>query len=139
MPLTIPPNNIDNSAIPGDVQDSPRTTNGDPGVGDENKFGRWKSTVSATAKLLLHGVRESADAFGPLKAVAGGLCFILENYEVWAPFAYYTIYGAYGNLSKRSQTNKQLSRWHRGSDPFLPHSARPFLKVMSRKERGERS
>ena len=42
----------------------------------------WKSTVSATAKLVLCTVRDSADAFPPLKSVAGGLCFILENYEV---------------------------------------------------------
>jgi len=51
---------------------------------DENKSG-WKSTASASAKLLLRGVRDSADAFGPLKSVAGGLCFILENCEVWSP------------------------------------------------------
>ena len=43
----------------------------------------WKATMSASAKLLLRGVRDSADAFGPLKSVAGGLCFFLENYEVW--------------------------------------------------------
>ena len=48
---------------------------------DENRPG-WKSTASASAKLLLRGVRDTADAFGPLKSVAGGLCFILENYEV---------------------------------------------------------
>ena len=42
----------------------------------------WKSTASSSAKLLLRGVRDTADAFGPLKSVAGGLCFILENYEV---------------------------------------------------------
>ena len=42
----------------------------------------WKSTVSATAKLVLYAVRDSADAFPPLKSVAGGLCFILDNYEV---------------------------------------------------------
>ena len=42
----------------------------------------WKSIVSSTAKSLLRGVRDSADAFPPLKSVAGGLCFILENYEV---------------------------------------------------------
>ena len=42
----------------------------------------WRSTASATAKLLLRGVNESADAFGPLKSVAGGLCFILDNCEV---------------------------------------------------------
>ena len=40
------------------------------------------STVTSSAKLILRGVRDSADAFGPLKSVAGGLCFILENYEV---------------------------------------------------------
>ena len=39
--------------------------------------------MSATAKLLLRGVRDTADAFGPLKSVAGGLCFLLENYEVF--------------------------------------------------------
>ena len=43
----------------------------------------WKATTSASAKLLLRGVRDSADAFGPLKSVAGGLCFFLDNYEVW--------------------------------------------------------
>ena len=51
---------------------------------DENKLG-WKSTASSSAKLLLRGVRDSADAFGPLKSVAGGLCFILENCEVRLP------------------------------------------------------
>ena len=42
----------------------------------------WKSTASSSAKLVLRAVRDSADAFGPLKSVAGGLCFILENCEV---------------------------------------------------------
>ena len=50
-------------------------------VPNENKSD-WKSTASASAKLLLRGVRDSADAFGPLKSVASGLCFILENCEV---------------------------------------------------------
>ena len=40
------------------------------------------STISASAKLLLCTVRDSADAFPPLKSVAGGLCSILENFEV---------------------------------------------------------
>ena len=52
---------------------------------EDEKKSDWKSTVSATAKLLLRGVRDSADAFGPLKSVAGGLCFILENCEVLFP------------------------------------------------------
>ena len=48
---------------------------------DENRPD-WKSTVSSSAKLVLRAVRDSSDAFGPLKSVAGGLCFILENSEV---------------------------------------------------------
>ena len=46
------------------------------------KKSNWKSTAPASAKLLLRGVRDSADAFGPLKSVVGGLYFILENCEV---------------------------------------------------------
>ena len=42
----------------------------------------WGSTASSTAKLLLRWARDSADAFGPLKSVAGSLCFILQNFEV---------------------------------------------------------
>ena len=52
-------------------------------VTDEKQLD-WKSTASAAAKLLLRGVRDSADAFCPLKSVAGGLCFVLDNCEVWA-------------------------------------------------------
>ena len=106
LPLIISLDNVDNSAVPDHVQESPHTDEGEPGAGDENKFGRWKSTVSAMTKLLLHGVRESTDAFGPLKSVAGGLCFFLENYEVRLSSAY-AVHGAYGYLSKRKQTNKQ--------------------------------
>lgn len=53
-----------------------------PIVVDENKS-KWKATAYASAKLLLIGVREVADVFGPLKSVAGGLCYILENCEVF--------------------------------------------------------
>ena len=64
----------------------------EPDVGDES-FGPsiavdepdWTITASASAKLLLRGVSSSSDAFGPLKSVAGGLCFILENCEVRLP------------------------------------------------------
>ena len=48
---------------------------------DENRPD-WRSTASSSAKLVLRAVRDSADAFGPLRSVAGGLCFILENCEV---------------------------------------------------------
>ena len=78
--------NVDISTIPDHV---PATLQGDergePSAAvDENKS-NWKSTASATAKLLLRGVRDTADAFGPLKSVVGGLCFILDNCEVRSP------------------------------------------------------
>ena len=72
---------------------------------DENKPD-WGSTASASAKLLLRGVRDSADAFGPLKAVAGGLCFILENYEVRSPSVNVT-HNAHRFYSVRRQTDKR--------------------------------
>ena len=67
--------------------------------------GGWKTTVSATAKLLLCTVRDSADAFPPLKSVAGGLCFILENYEV--RFTSTSLEPQCLQLFQRSQGNKQ--------------------------------
>ena len=59
--------------------------NGESSVtADKNKSNsNRKPTASATAKFLLRWARDSVDAFGPLKSVAGGLCFILENCEVW--------------------------------------------------------
>ena len=76
--------NADTPAIPDRVQgDSRPDENAEPSAVSNEKESGWKSTTLATAKLLLRGVRDSADAFGPLKSVAGGLCFILENCEVW--------------------------------------------------------
>ena len=82
--LTIRLDNADTSAVPDMPQDLLSDENARPGVSANEKKSSWKSTAFATAKLLLRGVRESADAFGPLKSVAGGLCFILENCEVWS-------------------------------------------------------
>ena len=65
------------------MQDVPRPNQSEPSAANEGRLDRFKTTASASAKLLLRGVNESADAFGPLKSVAGGLCFILENCEVW--------------------------------------------------------
>ena len=76
--LIAPSFNADTSAVPSHVPEEIA----DPNVAANEKKSGWQSTASATAKLLLRGVRDSADAFGPLKAVAGGLCFVLENYEV---------------------------------------------------------
>ena len=82
--LTIPSTNLVTSAIPDPGQEVPDPNKGKQNVADEKKSD-WKSTASATAKLFLRGVRDTADAFGPLKSVAGGLCFILDNCEVRFP------------------------------------------------------
>ena len=75
--------NANTTAIPDRVQGDPRPDeNAEPSAISNEKKLSWKSTAFATAKLLLRGVRDSADAFGPLKSVAGGLCFILESCEV---------------------------------------------------------
>ena len=86
---------------PEDVR--PNESDGQSAATNENKS-NWRSTMSATAKLLLRGVNESADAFGPLKSVAGGLCFILENCEVWS--SSHTGRNAHRCPSERRQTNR---------------------------------
>ena len=103
---------------------------------NENKSDR-KSTASASAKLLLRGVRDSADAFGPLKSVAGGLCFILENCEVWSPSPDAT-HNTHRRRSVRRQTKKRSNPWHPGSKRLPGGSVNQFLRVMSRSEKGER-
>ena len=62
----------------------PKAENENVGAGAAKKEKRpdWKATASSSARLILCGVRDSADAFGPLKSVAGGLYFILDNCEV---------------------------------------------------------
>ena len=83
LDLSFPSDDVDTSIVPDDAPEIARADESlEPSVVvNENKSG-WKSRASATAKLILRGVRDSADAFAPLKSVAGGLCFILENYEV---------------------------------------------------------
>ena len=81
--LIAPLDNPDTSAIPDHVSEDlhPNESAEQSATTNENKSS-WRSTASATAKLVLRGVTESADAFGPLKSVTGGLCFILDNCEV---------------------------------------------------------
>ena len=79
-PLIVPANDVDTSATPKTAVLP--NEGAEPSTGADEKKPGWKSNAFAAAKLLLRGVNESADAFGPLKSVAGGLCFILENYEV---------------------------------------------------------
>jgi len=106
-------------------------------VADEGKLD-WKSTVSSTAKLLLHGVSNSADAFGPLKSVAGGLCFVLDNCEVWTSISRVLSY-VYRCPSERRQILKPLNHWHPESRLSLSYSVHLFPRVISRRDRGGRS
>ena len=83
--LIIPLRNADTPVVPDHAQKEllpDENTKSDAATSE--KKSNWRATAYATAKLLLRGVRDSADAFGPLKSVAGGLCFILENCEVWS-------------------------------------------------------
>ena len=81
--LTIPLRNIDASVVSDHAQKGLLPEENTKSDAATNKKPSWKATTFATAKLLLRGVTDSADTFGPLRSVAGGLCFILENCEVW--------------------------------------------------------
>ena len=52
----------------------------DPTATHKNKPD-WKSTLHASTGLVIDVVKESSDAFTPLKAVAGGLSAILKHYD----------------------------------------------------------
>ena len=84
--LKIPSDNAYTSTAPDHTpQDLRPNENTEPDAAANEEKPSWKSTAYATAKLPLCGVRDSADAFGPLKSVTGGLCFVLENCEVQPP------------------------------------------------------
>ena len=90
-------------------QDESNADDGNAGpsaVADEKKSG-WTSTTSASAKLVLRGVRDSADAFGPLRSVVGGLCFILENCEVRSFSHSHTTHNTYRRRSVRRRISKE--------------------------------
>jgi hypothetical protein len=93
---------------PGVGGSEPNTDNesAEPSAPTDGNESDWKSIVSSTAKSLLRGVRDSADVFPPLKSVAGGLCFALENCEVRSPSPL-AAHGAYRCPSERRQTNRR--------------------------------
>ena len=91
--------------LTGSKPKSDKTPAGTSNAAAEEHKSNWKSTASASAKLLLCGVRDSADAFGPLKSVAGGLCFILENCEVRPLFP--CTLSRHLQVPQRTKANKQ--------------------------------
>ena len=66
----------------------------------------WKDIASSAAKLTLRTVKETSDAFPPLKSVAGGLCAILDNCEVRSAIVR-LIRDVYRFFSGRRSTNKR--------------------------------
>ena len=81
--LIIPSDNIGTSTAPECISEAlyPDKRVEPSAATDENRSDQ-RSTSSAMA-LLLRGVRDSLNGFGPLKSIAGSLCFILENCDVW--------------------------------------------------------
>jgi len=83
LPLNVSPDSGGDAVIPGHVQEVSGPDNNKPGAAaDKNKPNSKPSLASSAAKLFLQGVKESSDAFPPLKSVAGGLYFIMDNCEV---------------------------------------------------------
>ena len=80
--LIIPLGDADIPSVHGHTSQGVRPDKNAKPASTNGEKSSWKSVAFASAKLLLRGVRDSADAFGPLKSVAGGLYFILENCEV---------------------------------------------------------
>jgi len=80
LSLIVPLDDVDTFTVPDHVSEGLHPDGSvQPGVvADENKPNRITSE-------LLCGVRDSAGASGPLKSVAGCLCFILDSCEVWSP------------------------------------------------------
>lgn len=50
---------------------------------DLNAHGEARHAVSEAIKLAIRALRESSDAFPPLKSLFGGLASFIDNYEVW--------------------------------------------------------
>jgi len=71
--LICPLDNTDNSAMPDQVQDTLSSDKNKPNTAEGNESERGTSTVSATAKPLGCGAKESADVLYPLGSEMGGL------------------------------------------------------------------
>lgn len=99
LPLIVSLGIIDDSAVPGRVQEAFYSNQSEPTTAEENIFDQQKSDASATTKLF---TSQPADAFGRLESVGGILRFILENCEVWSfpIYASATLIGVLANESE---------------------------------------
>ena len=71
-------------SIPGEDQGSlPKSSDDAAGSGaTPGRTSDWKSTTYAATKLAINLVKESSDAFPPLKSVVGGLSAILDHCDI---------------------------------------------------------
>ena len=86
LPVTIPSGNTEDPFIVDRVREPVKlpTYALDPSAAPEDTSSR-ESAASATANVILSEVKESSDAYTPLKSIARYLCIILDNCEVWFP------------------------------------------------------
>ena len=95
LPPTASSDKIHNPAIPDRVRQVLSVNEGGSGAVDGSK-----SAASATAKSFLRAVKESENAYPPLKYVAEGLYFILNNCEV-GPLSPRSIHNTHSRSSER--------------------------------------
>ena len=107
-----------------------------PSAMDENKSD-WKATTYATTKLAINMVKESSDAFPPLKSVVGGLSAILNHCDVCPVLLYDATLDMSGCPSKQWPVAKPLNHWYLGSSNWHSRLARLFLRARSKRKRGE--
>ena len=65
-----------------------------------------ESTVYATVKLVINLLKESSDAFPPLKSAMGGLSAILSHHDVRPISLNYTAHHPYSSHSKQRHVAK---------------------------------
>ena len=87
--------NINTSAVPDPVQ---RAFGGESGGADVDESG-WRSTASVMARSFFRTVKESSNAYPPLKSIAECLYIVLNNYKVWSPA--YSAYNSHDRPSER--------------------------------------
>ena len=82
-PRNTDPDTVSNKNLPvpgGSLQKTPDHTVDQKAAPESGSD--WKSTAYATTKLAIDLVKETSDAFPPLKAVAAGLSVILNHCDV---------------------------------------------------------
>ena len=105
-PLTIPLGNLDRSAIPQRAQEAeklPSHVRGSRVAGGEGSV--LKPIATSGAKFFLQGVNESPGGFPLLKSIAEGLCFVLDNCEVW-PLTPHLFCNAHGFPGDRGEQRR---------------------------------